>query len=36
VIGPLRTSFKAFQVTMPNVGEDQDFVVERDLPRESP
>lgn len=30
-----RTSFKALLASIPDVGADQDFVVERDLPRES-
>ena len=30
-----RTSFKAFLASMPEVGSDEDFVFERDLPREA-
>ena len=31
-----RASFKAVLASMPDVGEDLDFLVPRDLPRESP
>lgn len=31
-----RTSFKAALAAMPDVGEDGDFLIARDLPRESP
>jgi plasmid stability protein len=31
-----RVSFKALLASMPDVGEDVDFLVPRDLPRESP
>ncbi len=29
-------SFKALLASIPNVGSDQDFAIERDLPREAP
>jgi plasmid stability protein len=31
-----RGSFKAFLASMPDVGADEDFLVERDLPRPAP
>lgn len=33
---PSRTSFKRFLASMPDTGLDEDFVVRRDLPRETP